>query len=130
VVVPEGMTLHLQVLNVVVNKMFKHHPKQLYSEGLLTRDHALTSAGRIVNPSVTLFFSVDHKVLAPKMIGKGYKECCTSNAMDGTDDYMFGMTVRIGMLGVSTTKMKALTVKMETVTLTSKGGQNLTCFVN
>jgi hypothetical protein len=26
--------------------------------------------------------------------------------------------------------MKALTVKMETVTLTGKGGQNLTCFVN
>ena len=41
-----------------------------------------------MNPSVTLFFSVDYKVMAPKMIGKGYKECCTSNAMDGTDDYM------------------------------------------
>jgi len=83
VVVPEGVTLHLQVLNAVVNKMFKHHLKQLYSEWLLTRDHALTSAGRTVNPSVTLFFSV-----APKMIVKGYKECCTSNAMDGTDDNM------------------------------------------
>ena len=86
-VVPEGMTLCLQVLNAVVNKMFKHHPKQLYSEWLLTRDHALTSAGRIVNPSVTLFFSVDHKAMAPKMIVKGY-ECCASNAMDGTDDNM------------------------------------------
>jgi len=28
---------------------------------------------------------------------------------------------RIGMLGVSARKMKALTVKMETVTLTAKG---------
>jgi len=26
-------------------------------------------------------------------------------------------------------KMKALTVKMETVTVTGNGGQNLTCFV-
>ena len=85
-VVPEGMTLHPQVSNVVVNKMFRHHLKQLYSEWLLTSDHVLTSAGRIVNPSETLCFLVDHKVLAPKMIVKGYKEGCTSNAMDGTDD--------------------------------------------
>ena len=33
-----------------------------------------------------------------------------------------GMAVkRMGMLGVSMRKMKALTVKMETVTMTSKG---------
>jgi hypothetical protein len=33
-----------------------------------------------------------------------------------------GMTVKgMGMLGVSVTKMKALTVKMETVTLLGKG---------
>jgi hypothetical protein len=31
---------------------------------------------------------VDYKVMAPKMIVKSYKECCTSNAMDGTDYYM------------------------------------------
>jgi hypothetical protein len=41
-----------------------------------------------------------------------------------------GMAVkRVGMLGVSVGKMKALTVKMETVTLTDKGRQNLTCCV-
>jgi hypothetical protein len=38
-----------------------------------------------------------------------------------------GMAVkRMGMLGVSVRKMKALTVKMETVTLIGKGRQNLT----
>jgi len=83
------MTLHLQVLNVVVNKMFKHHLKQLYSEWLLTRDHALTLAGRTVNPSETLCFLVDHKVMAPKMIVKGHKEGCTSNDMDRTDDMLW-----------------------------------------
>jgi hypothetical protein len=33
---------------------------------------------------------------------------------------------RIGMLGVSVKKMKALTVKIGTVTLISRGRQNLT----
>ena len=87
-VASEGMTLRLQVLIVVVNKMFKLHLRQLYSEWLLIWDHALTSAGRIVNPNVTLFFSVDHKVMAIKMTVKGYKQCCTSNAMDRTHDNM------------------------------------------
>jgi hypothetical protein len=39
-----------------------------------------------------------------------------------------GMAVkRMEMLGVSVGKMKALTVKKETVTLTDKGRENLTC---
>jgi len=41
-----------------------------------------------------------------------------------------GMAVeRLGMLGGSVGQLKALTVKMETVTLIGKGRQNLTCFV-
>jgi len=36
---------------------------------------------------------------------------------------------RMGMLGVSVSKMKALTVKMEIVTGIGKGTENLTCFV-
>jgi hypothetical protein len=35
----------------------------------------------------------------------------------------------LGMFGVSVRKLKALTVKMETVTLIDKGRQNLTCLV-
>jgi hypothetical protein len=42
--------------------------------------------------------------------------------MDGTHDDSCGMAVkRIGMLGVSVRKMKALTVTIETVTLIGKG---------
>ena len=41
------------------------------------------------------------------------------------------MTVkRIGMPGVSVRKMKALTVKMRTVTMNGKGRYNMICFVN
>jgi fructose-1-phosphate kinase PfkB-like protein len=54
--------------------------------------------------------------------------------MQGTELMMIlahcGMAVkRMGMLGGSVGKMKALTLKMETVTLTGRGRQNLTCFV-
>ena len=48
---------------------------------------------------------------------KGFKKCCTSSAVGGTDDDSCGMVVKgMGMLGVSVRKMKVLTVKMEIVT--------------
>ena len=41
-----------------------------------------------------------------------------------------GMAVQmLEILAVSVKKIKALTVKLETVTLIGKGGYNLTCFV-
>jgi hypothetical protein len=49
--------------------------------------------------------------------------------MDGTDEICCGMPVKnMGML-VTVRKIKALTVKMKTVTLTGKGRQYLTYFV-
>jgi len=51
---------------------------------------------------------------------KGFKKCCTSNVVDGTDGGML-WNVR-GSVG----EMKGLTVKIETVTLVGKGGQNVT----
>ena len=60
--------------------------------------------------------------ISPDVTAKGVMNCCISNAMDGTNDYGCGMAVRkIGMLGVSSLKMKALTLKMERVTLIGKG---------
>jgi hypothetical protein len=47
--------------------------------------------------------------------------CRTPNAVDNTDDDMSNSSVEDRMLGVSARKIKALTVKMETVTLTDKG---------
>ena len=49
------------------------------------------------------------------------KKCFLSNAMCGTNDDSYGMVVkRMGILGVSVRKMKALTVKMGTVTQIGK----------
>jgi len=47
---------------------------------------------------------------------KGVKKCCISNAVDGTDDMLWN-----AVLVVSVSKMKVLTVKMETVTLIGRG---------
>jgi hypothetical protein len=54
--------------------------------------------------------------ISPEVIVKGVKKCCISSAVDGTDDMLWNGTERMGMLGVSVRKMKALTLKMETVT--------------
>ena len=67
---------------------------------------------------------------SPLVTVKGFKKCCISNAVDATDDDMLWNGVkRMGKLGVSVRKVKALTVKMETVVLSGTGRYNLTCFV-
>jgi len=67
--------------------------------------------------------------ISPEVFVKSAKKCCISNATDGTNDGC-GMAVkRMGMLGVNVKMMKAITVKMDTVTLIGKDRQNPTCFV-
>jgi hypothetical protein len=57
------------------------------------------------------------------MAVKGCKKACISTAMDESDDGMlWNSWKRMGMLGVSVTKMKTLTEKMEIVTLIGRGG--------
>jgi len=60
--------------------------------------------------------------ISQERIVKGFKKCLCPLHWLGLMVIHFGMTVkRMVMLGVSVKKMKALTVKMETVTLTGKG---------
>jgi hypothetical protein len=61
------------------------------------------------------------------VIVKGFRKCCVSTAVDGTDDMLWNDSEEDG--DVSVRQMEALTVKMETVTLIGKGRQNVTCFV-
>jgi hypothetical protein len=49
---------------------------------------------------------------------KGFKKFCISGAMEGTNVDL--AVKRVGMSGVSVRKMKALTVRMEPVTLVGK----------
>jgi hypothetical protein len=49
--------------------------------------------------------------ISPEVVVKGVEKCCISSAVNGTDDGIRGMVVkRMGMLGVSVRKTKALTV--------------------
>ena len=61
--------------------------------------------------------------MSPEATVKGLKKCCISSVMGmGLRMTCCGMAVkRMGMLGVSVRRMKAMIVKMETVTLTDKG---------
>jgi DNA polymerase/3'-5' exonuclease PolX len=50
---------------------------------------------------------------------KCFKRCCMSNAMDETDMLWNGSKEDVNVRSIR--KMKALTVKMETVTMSGKG---------
>jgi hypothetical protein len=50
---------------------------------------------------------------------EGFKKCCISNAMDETDGMLWNGSQEDGNVR-SVGEMKALTVKMKTVTLTGK----------
>ena len=61
-----------------------------------------------------------------EMTVKGFKKCCISSAVYGTDDMLWNGMRRIGMLGVSVRNTKALTLNVKTVTPIGKGRLNLT----
>ena len=89
VIIPGGMTSQLQVLDVVVNKPFKTYLKGNYTNWLLANDHELTPTGKIKKPSVALLceWVIDAwSKIEARFIINGFKKCCVSNAMDGTED--------------------------------------------
>jgi len=48
-------------------------------------------------------------VISPEVTVKGFQKCCISDAVSKTEDICYGTAVkRMGMLGVSVMKMKAL----------------------
>jgi len=60
--------------------------------------------------------------ISPEVAVEGFKKCCVATGLDGNDNECCGMAVkRMGMLGVSVRKMKALSAKLETVILVGKG---------
>lgn len=89
VIIPGGMTSQLQVLDVVVNKPFKDNLRKRYTDWLLSGDHTLTPSGKIQKPAVRLLcewvLNAWAKVSSESIIN-GFKKCCLSNAMDGSED--------------------------------------------
>ncbi|KAK0141224.1 Pogo transposable element with KRAB domain [Merluccius polli] len=89
VIIPGGMTSQLQVLDVVVNKPFKDNLQKKYTEWLLSGNHALTLTGKIQKPSIRLLFEwILHAwdAVSTQSIIRGFKKCCISNELDGSED--------------------------------------------
>jgi hypothetical protein len=75
VAIPGRMSSQLQVLEVVMNKLFKDCLKQLCREWLLTGGHALNPAGRIKKSSVILYQGIitAWPCISPEVTLKGFK---------------------------------------------------------
>jgi len=59
--------------------------------------------------------------ILPEVTVKGFKKCCISSAVNGTDvDMLWNGSEEDGMSRVSVRHMTALIMKMETVTLFGK----------
>jgi hypothetical protein len=74
---------------VVVNKPFNDLLCHLYGEWLLSGNCPLTPAGNIKRPSEALlgqWIKAAWDDISPESIVKGFKKCCVSNNMNGTED--------------------------------------------
>ena len=125
------MPLQLQVLCVVMNKLFKHHLKQLYHDWFFGGNHALTPAERI-KPHVILLCQLNimaWQCISPEMIVKGFKKCGISNATDESYDVLLWNNSKKGGNVRSVMMMTMTSSAVMTETLTGKSGYNLTSFV-
>jgi len=108
-----------------MNRLFTDHQKQLCSEWLLTGDHACTPVGRIKKPNVTLlcqWLIMASQCISLEVIVKVFKKCFIAIAVDGTNDgLLWDDSEEDGNIRSECGKMKALNLKMETVTLVGKG---------
>ena len=85
-----GITSQLQVLRCCGEEV-KDHLKQLCGEWLLGGNYALTPAGRIKKPIVTLLCQWTATALqrtSLDVIVKGFRDCCASNRVSGLVDDM------------------------------------------
>jgi hypothetical protein len=85
-IIPGGTSSQLQVLYVAVNIPFKVRLRHLYGEWLLSENCPLTPTGNIRRPYLGQWIKTAWDDMSPEPIVKGFKKCCMSNNMNGTDD--------------------------------------------
>jgi hypothetical protein len=134
-----GITSQLQVLTCCSEEV-KDHLKQLYGKWLLGGNYALTPAGRIKKPGVTLlcqWTATAWQRTSLDVIVKGFRECCVSNRVDGSVDDMLWNDNRKVRNGSSKweeyegTDFEDLqTIKVVRVPLIGKGRWTLTRFID
>ncbi len=89
VIIPVGMTLVLQPLDVSVNKPFKARLSEQYDRWILDHDQELTASGKIKRAPphvVAHWVSSAWTSIPAELVAKSFKKCCISNALYGTED--------------------------------------------
>ena len=89
VIIPGGMTSQLQVMDVICNKPFKDQMRQRWNAWMASGEHAFTPSGnrkKVDLVTITQWIKESWEAVDPSIIVKGFKKCCLTNAMDGTED--------------------------------------------
>ncbi|KAH8019719.1 hypothetical protein HPB51_021041 [Rhipicephalus microplus] len=98
-IIPGGLTLVLQPLDVCIKKPFKDGVRCLYTEWMPHRGHALTPTGKIRRPFVELVFSwiLDSWHLLPgDLITKSFTKTGIANSQDGSiNDQLWDQDVEV-----------------------------------
>ena len=89
VVIPGGMTSQLQVHDVCINKICKEGVQRQWNTWMMSGNHSFTAGGRIKKPDlllITQWIKKPRNDKDPAIIVKGFKMCCLTNNMNGTED--------------------------------------------
>ena len=89
VIIPDGMTGQLQVMDVSCNRPFKQKMRQKWNEWMFSGVHSFTSSRNTKKPGldlITQWIKEAWDSIDPSVIRKGFKKCCITNAMDGSED--------------------------------------------
>ena len=89
VIIPGGMTSQLQVMDVSCNRPFKQHMRSKWNEWMFSGVHSFTNSGNIRKPDLALivnWIKESWDAVDPAVMKHGFKKCCLTNAMDGSED--------------------------------------------
>lgn len=88
-VIPGGLTSVLQPLDVSVNKPFKQHIRQSYSEWMANSEHEYTPGGKIKKPTLNQmceWILSAWRSISPAIVERSFKKTGISNSLDGSED--------------------------------------------
>ena len=92
-IIPGGLTSVVQPLDVCLNKPFKDRLREKWNAWMSSGQFTYTKGGNLKKPDYSIIckWVLEAWAEIPKeMIVKSFKKCGISNAMDGSEDDLFG----------------------------------------